>query len=47
VCCLLQEDTQERPSDIEGVIYTPFTRSVDEKFGEIDTKLKSWLEKKT
>jgi predicted nucleotide-binding protein len=47
VCCLLQESTQERPSDIDGVLYTPFSKSVDEKFDEIDAKLKSWLGKKT
>lgn len=40
VCCLLQEGTQERPSDIDGILYTAFTKSVEEKFGEIDAKLK-------
>jgi predicted nucleotide-binding protein len=40
VCCLLQEGTQERPSDIDGILYTSFTKSIDEKFGEIDAKLK-------
>jgi predicted nucleotide-binding protein len=47
VCCLLQESTKERPSDIEGILYTPFNKSVRETFGEIDPKLKNWLKKKT
>jgi len=47
ICCLLQESTQERPSDIEGILYTSFNKSVGETFGEIDTKLKNWSEKKT
>lgn len=47
VCCLLQESTQERPSDIGGVLYTEFNKSVDERFGEIDAKLKEWLAKTT
>lgn len=40
VCCLLQEGTQERPSDIDGILYTAFTKSIEERFGEIDAKLK-------
>jgi len=40
VCCLLQEGIQEKPSDIDGILYTAFTKSVEEKFSEIDAKLK-------
>lgn len=40
VCCLLQEDTEERPSDIDGVLYVGFKRSVKETFTEITQKLK-------
>jgi len=40
VCCLLQDGTQERPSDIEGIIYTDFNKSVKEKSTEIEGKLK-------
>jgi predicted nucleotide-binding protein len=47
VCCLLQDSTQERPSDIGGVLYAEFNKSVDERFGEIDAKLKEWLAKTT
>jgi predicted nucleotide-binding protein len=47
VCCLLQESTKERPSDIDGVLYTPFNKSIDEKFGEIDAKMRGELGKKT
>jgi len=40
VCCLLQVDVQEKPSDIDGVLYVPFEKSVEEKFAEIREKLK-------
>ena len=40
VCCLLQTDMAERPSDIDGVLYTEFKDNVTEKFSEIDAKLK-------
>jgi len=41
VCCLLQEGTQEKPSDIDGILYTGFSKSVKEKFAEIEAKLKN------
>jgi len=40
VCCLLQEDTKEKPSDIDGILYVGFKRSVKETFTEIIEKLK-------
>ena len=40
VCCLLQEDTTEKPSDIDGILYVSFKKSVKETFPEITEKLK-------
>jgi predicted nucleotide-binding protein len=40
VCCLLQTGIAEKPSDIDGVLYTEFKDNVSEKFSEIDAKLK-------
>ena len=40
VCCLLQEDTKEKPSDIDGILYVGFKKSVKETFTEIVEKLK-------
>ena len=40
VCCLLQEDTKEKPSDIDGILYVGFKKSVKETFAEIAEKLK-------
>jgi predicted nucleotide-binding protein len=40
VCCLLQKDVKERPSDIDGILYKPFDRSVTEIFHEIAEELK-------
>lgn len=40
VCCLLQKDTKERPSDIDGILYVDFNKSVKEKFSEITEKLR-------
>jgi len=40
VCCLLHKDTQERPTDIDGILYVGFDRSVGETFPEITEKLK-------
>jgi len=40
VCCLLHVDVQEKPSDIDGILYVPFEKSVEEKFSEIRDKLK-------
>ena len=40
VCCLLQEDTKEKPSDIDGILYVGFKKSVKETFTEITEKLK-------
>ena len=47
ICCLLQKTTNESPSDINGILYIQFNKSVDEIFGEIDAKLKRWQAKKT
>jgi len=41
VCCLLQEDTKEKPSDIDGILYVGFKKSVKETFTEITEKLKN------
>jgi predicted nucleotide-binding protein len=40
VCCLLQTSTKERPSDLSGVLYEEFDKRVNEKFNDIDAKLK-------
>jgi len=40
VCCLFQEDTKEKPSDIDGILYEGFKKSVRETFPEIAEKLK-------
>lgn len=39
VCCLLQKDVKERPSDIDGILYKSFDRSVTEIFHEIAEEL--------
>jgi predicted nucleotide-binding protein len=39
VCCLLQTDTQEKPSDIDGILYVGFDKFVRETFTEITEKL--------
>ena len=41
VCCLFQDDTAEKPSDIDGILYVGFKRSVKETYPEIIEKLKS------
>jgi len=41
VCCLLKQDTEERPSDIDGILYKSFNKSVKEIFHEIADELKS------
>lgn len=41
VCCLLQNDTKEKPSDIDGILYVGFSKSVRETFVEITKKLKN------
>lgn len=40
VCCLLQKGTKEKPSDIDGILYVDFNKSVRETFPEITEKLK-------
>lgn len=39
VCCLLKQDTEERPSDIDGILYKLFNKSVSEIFHEIPEEL--------
>jgi predicted nucleotide-binding protein len=39
VCCLLQEDVEEIPSDIKGILYKSFSKSVEEKFHEISKEI--------
>lgn len=39
VCCLLHKDVKEKPSDIDGVLYKPFDKSVTEVFHEIAEEL--------
>lgn len=41
VCCLLHGDTKEKPSDIDGILYVGFNKSVKETFPEITEKLKT------
>ena len=40
VCCLLKKDTEERPSDIDGILYKQFNKSVSEIFHEIPEELR-------
>ena len=40
VCCLLQKDVKEKPSDIDGILYVSFIKSVKDTFTEIAQKLK-------
>lgn len=40
VCCLLQKDVKEKPSDIDGILYVSFNKSVKDTFTEIARKLK-------
>lgn len=40
VCCLLQKETKQKPSDIDGILYVGFDKSVKETFPEITEKLK-------
>lgn len=40
VCCLLQVDTQDTQTDIDGIVYVPFKESVKETFQDILEKLK-------
>lgn len=39
VCCLLQGNVEEKPSDISGILYKSFTKSVEEKFHEIEREI--------
>ena len=41
VCCLLNKDTTERPSDIDGILYVTFKESIKETFEEVNSKLKA------
>jgi predicted nucleotide-binding protein len=40
VCCLLQRDTKEKPTDIDGILYVDFDKSVRDTFPEITEKLR-------
>lgn len=40
VCCLLKKDIQEKPSDVDGILYVDFDKSVKDTFTEITEKLK-------
>lgn len=40
VCCLFQKDTEEKPSDIDGILYVGFKKSAKETFPEITEKLR-------
>ena len=39
VCCLLQENIADKPSDIDGILYKSFSKSVEEKFHEIEREI--------
>lgn len=41
VCCLLRKDVEEKPSDINGILYKSFYKSVSEVFHEIPEELKA------
>jgi predicted nucleotide-binding protein len=40
VCCLLRKGVEEKPSDIDGILYKPFEKSVTEIFHEINEEIK-------
>jgi predicted nucleotide-binding protein len=40
VCCILQKDVKEKPSDIDGILYKSFSKSITEVFHEIAEELK-------
>ncbi|MCW4024536.1 MAG: nucleotide-binding protein [Candidatus Bathyarchaeota archaeon] len=40
VCCLLNVNVKDKPTDIDGIIYEPFKESVRETFPQIYEKLK-------
>lgn len=40
VCCLLNVDVKDKPTDIDGILYEPFKDSVKETFPQITEKLK-------
>ena len=42
VCCLLHKDIKEKPSDVDGILYVGFNRSVRETFPEITEKLRKF-----
>jgi len=39
VCCLLHKGVAKRPSDIDGILYKPFEKSVKEVFHEVADEL--------
>ena len=40
VCCLLQKEVKEKLSDVDGILYKLFDKSVTEVFHEIEEELK-------
>jgi predicted nucleotide-binding protein len=40
VCCLLDVSVNDKPTDIDGILYEPFKESVRETFPQITEKLK-------
>lgn len=40
VCCLLHRDVKDKPSDIDGILYKLFDKSVTEIFHELEEELK-------
>ncbi|MCW4024537.1 MAG: nucleotide-binding protein [Candidatus Bathyarchaeota archaeon] len=40
VCCLMQMGIKEPPSDLSGVLYEEFNKRVNEKFTDMDAKLR-------
>jgi len=45
VCCLLKQGTEEKPSDIDGILYKLFNKSVSEIFHEIPEELRGLVMK--
>jgi len=39
-CCLMQADTNERPSDLSGLLFEEFNKDINETFLDIESKLR-------
>jgi len=39
-CCLMQADTKEKPSDLNGLLFEEFTNDISDRFSDVENKLK-------